>query len=160
MESASANLLNAMNKGTTPGQQAKTLQCLSNSGVRTTTYWIVGHPHETETDFQATLDFITENKDNIYEADMAVFTFCSDGEKETDIFSKDFGGIVERFSSEFDPLLIFKYYKLKDPRPNETETFDRAVRFVEHMQKIGLPCNRFSAQDFIVLEKRWKRLCG
>jgi radical SAM superfamily enzyme YgiQ (UPF0313 family) len=160
MESASADLLKVMNKGTNPEQQAKTLKCLSSSGVRTTTYWIVGHPHETEKDFQLTLDFIKENKDNIYEADMAIFSFYSDGENSSDIFSHDFGGVVERFPSEFEPLLIFKYYKLKDPRPNYSESFDRVVRFVRHMKELGVPCNRSSAQDFIISEKRWKRLCG
>jgi hypothetical protein len=160
MECASADLLKVMNKGTTPRQQEKTLQCLRNSGVRTTTYWIVGHPHETEKDFQETLDFIKANKDNIYEADMAIFLFYSDGENNPDIFSRDFGGVIEKYPSEFDPLLIFKYYKLKDPCPNYSESFDRAVRFVKRMEELGVPCNRSSAQDFIISEKRWKRLCG
>lgn len=158
MESASRDILKVMHKGITPAQQGKTLECLSKSGVRTTTYWIVGHPHETESNFQETLEFIKEYKDCIYEADLAVFYFYGDGEVGKDKYTEEWGGLVERFPSKYDPLSVFKYYKPKVLEPSREVAFERAIRFTKLMEEIGVPCNRSSALDYLSAEKRWARL--
>src|SRR5262245_56342582 len=67
IESASARVLSAMDKMTTPKVISDVLKSLVSAGIRATTYWIVGFPGETEEDFQETLDFIEEHHRYIYE---------------------------------------------------------------------------------------------
>lgn len=156
MESGSTDILKVMNKKITPAEQAKALKCLGTSGIRTTTYWIVGHPYETEENFQETLALIRENKDFIYELDLAVFYFYGDGEIGLGGFVEDFGGVVERFPSEFLPLSIFKYYKLKDLNPTREEAFERAIRFAEQAEELGIPFNPATVFDYMSSERRWE----
>lgn len=158
MESASPDILTIMSKGITPEQQEKGLKCLSNSNIKTTTYWIVGHPHETEENFQDTLNFIKQNKNHIFEVDLAIFYFYGDGEIGSGTFVQEFGGMEERFPSEFDELSIVKYYKLKKLNPSRQEAYDRAIRFVKCMEEEGIPCNRSSVVDLLKAEKRWQKL--
>ena len=160
MESAAPNVLKIMNKKITPEEQAKALRCLASSGIRTTTYWIAGHPHETESDFQETLEFIRENKDYLYELDLAVFYFYGDGEIGLSGFARDFGGVEERFGSEFRDLSVFKYYRLSELRPSRKEAFDRAIRFMESAKELGILCNPSSVFDLMAAERRWEDLRG
>src|SRR5260370_25224587 len=54
IESGSAKILGLMQKHTKPETISRALRSLSAAGIRTTTYWIVGFPGETEEDFQDT----------------------------------------------------------------------------------------------------------
>jgi len=67
IESAAARVLDSMDKMTTPKVISDVLKTLANEGIRTTTYWIVGFPGETEEEFQETCDFIREHHRFIYE---------------------------------------------------------------------------------------------
>ncbi|MBN2288292.1 MAG: hypothetical protein JXQ83_03095, partial [Candidatus Glassbacteria bacterium] len=121
------------------------------------TYWIVGHPHETEKDFQETLDFLKDNGNYIYEVDLALFYFYGDGELGKDTFIQQFGGVVERFPPIFEKVSVFRYHNLKDLSPSREEAYDRVIRFVQAMKELGIPCNRSSVADFMVAERRWQR---
>ncbi|HJP17162.1 MAG: hypothetical protein CMD96_06870 [Gammaproteobacteria bacterium] len=158
MESGSAQILKAMNKKVTPGAQMNSLECLRKSGIKTTTYWIVGFPGETEEHFQETLSLIKKMKNNIYELDLAIFYFYGEGEIGRDEFVDNNGGLQDRFPPEFEPLSIFRYYKLKDLQPSREEAMDRAIRFINLAKENGIPCNRSSVIDLLEAEKRWKRL--
>ncbi len=160
MESASPKMLEVMVKEITQPQMENSLRTMGEAGVQTTTYWIVGHPHETEEDFQETLDFIHRNKDHIFEVDFALFYFYGEGEIGKDDFTADFGGVERVFPEEYDPLSIFTYYKLKNPHPTRSESFKRAVRFTALMKEWNIPCNRSSIMDLMTAEKRWQRLTG
>src|SRR3989344_1523152 len=158
MESSSPKVLKVMQKGITVQQQSNALKCLARSGIRTSTYWIAGHPGEDEDNFQETLDFIVKHKDYLYEVDLAVFYFYGEGELGKDSFVEESGGLEERWGSKYMPLSIFKYFKLKNPRPSREEAYHRAIKFVQTMEREGIPCNRTSAIDYVKAERRWKRL--
>jgi radical SAM superfamily enzyme YgiQ (UPF0313 family) len=160
MESASPKMLEVMIKEITQPQMENSLRTMGEAGIQTTTYWIVGHPHETEEDFQETLNFIHRNKDHIFEVDFALFYFYGEGEIGKDDFTADFGGVERVFPEEYDPLSIFTYYKLKNPHPTRSESFKRAVRFTALMKEWGVPCNRASIMDLMTADKRWQRLTG
>lgn len=158
MESSSPKILKVMQKGVTVEQQSRALKCLARSGVRTSTYWIAGHPEETEENFQETLDFIKKHKEYIYEVDLAVFYFYGEGELGKDSFVQMGQGLIERWDSKYLPLSIFKYFKLKHQSPTREEGYARAIKFAEVMEQEGIPCNRTSAIDYLRAEKRWKIL--
>ena len=40
-----------------PSVVSKALASLAGAGIKTTTYWVIGHPGETESDFQSLLEF-------------------------------------------------------------------------------------------------------
>ena len=158
MESASPKVLKIMQKGITVEQQSAAIRCLANSGIRTSTYWIAGHPGETDEDFEHTLHFIKEHKDYLYEVDLAVFYFYGEGELGKDMFGENSGGLIERWNSKYLPLSIFKYFKLKEQNPSREDAYNRAIRFVQMMSEEGIPCNRTSAIDYLKAEKRWGML--
>ncbi|MCP4151858.1 MAG: radical SAM protein, partial [bacterium] len=62
VESGSQRVLDMMSKGITPDQISNAVTSLALAGIKTTTYWVIGHPGETEEDFQMTLDLITKLK--------------------------------------------------------------------------------------------------
>jgi hypothetical protein len=57
-ESGSQRILDAMDKRITVDQIKATVSALAYAGIKTTTYWVIGHPGETEADFQQTLDLV------------------------------------------------------------------------------------------------------
>lgn len=59
-ESGSDKILEIMNKGITAAQIRETLPKLAMAGIKTTTYWVMGHPYETEDDFQQTLNLVEQ----------------------------------------------------------------------------------------------------
>ncbi len=158
MESASPKILKVMQKGITVEQQSAAIKMLASSGIRTSTYWIAGHPQENEEDFAQTLDFIRKHKNYLYEVDLAVFYFYGEGEIGKDVFAKTAGGLVERWPEKYLPISIFKYFKLKDPNPTRAEAYARAIKFAQTMNEEGIPCNRTSVIDYLRAEKRWKQL--
>ncbi len=158
MESASPKVLKVMQKGVTVEQQSDAIKTLASSGIRTSTYWIAGHPEETEEDFEETLDFIKKHKDYLYEVDLAVFYFYGEGEIGKDSFMSGSGGLVERWPEKYLPLSVFKYFKLKNPNPTRAEGYARAIKFAKTMAEEGIPCNRTSVIDYLRAEKRWKLL--
>ncbi len=158
MESSSPKVLKIMQKGVTVEQQSAAIKCLADSGIRTSTYWIAGHPGETDEEFEHTLNFIKKHKDYIYEVDLAVFYFYGEGELGKDMFVEKSGGLIERWNDKYLPLSIFKYFKLKKQDPSREEAYSRAIKFVKTMEKEGIPCNRTSAIDYLRSERRWKIL--
>jgi radical SAM superfamily enzyme YgiQ (UPF0313 family) len=65
IESGSPKILQKMGKNTTIDQIKKALSNLAYARIKTTTYWIVGYPGETEEDFLKTLTLIKELQNEI-----------------------------------------------------------------------------------------------
>jgi radical SAM superfamily enzyme YgiQ (UPF0313 family) len=65
IESGSPHVLELMNKKITPVQIRTALTNLARVGIKTSTYWVIGFPGETEEDFQQTLDILEELKEEI-----------------------------------------------------------------------------------------------
>ncbi|NOQ27795.1 MAG: radical SAM protein [Bacteroidales bacterium] len=152
-ESGSQRILDAMNKLITPKQIAATIKALAYAGIKTTTYWVIGHPGETEEDFQKTLDLIEECKNDIYQTECNYFLYHYSNQGEEDDWSKDRMPLYPDWS---DKMLLFKNWTL-NRYPLREEAFDRVHRFEAHCRKLGIP-NPYSLKEYHEADQRWQRL--
>lgn len=153
VESGSPRVLELMDKKITTRQIRQAVSSLAYAGIKTTTYWIVGYPGETEEDFQMTLDLITELKDDIYEAEANPFWYFPNALVKSDEWSKH---SVNLFPDEMTDMLLMPTRVLElDPTPRER--YLRLNRFVRHCKDLGLP-NPYSLADIYQADERWKKL--
>ncbi|MGE5340609.1 MAG: amino acid adenylation domain-containing protein [Candidatus Omnitrophota bacterium] len=155
LESGSPRILEAMGKKITPQQMKKAVTALARAGIKTTTYWVIGHPGETEADFQQTLDLIEEIKDELYEADCNPFYYHLTGQVQSDTWAEE-NRARRLYAPETDQMLMLQTWILDVP-PSREETYRRLNRFVEHCKKLGIP-NPYSLRDIHSADERWKRL--
>ncbi|MDY6946333.1 MAG: radical SAM protein [Pseudomonadota bacterium] len=155
MESASQRILDEMVKMTTPDLMSRSLHALSNSGIMTSTLWIICYPGETESEFQQTLDFIRAHRDQIYQADAWVFQYHQQGLSKSNLLNSLYGS-RERFSPEVNSLLhVTPFVVERDV--SAAERFDRLERFVLAMRELEIP-NPYSLFDWVGAERRWREL--
>ncbi|MCU0287975.1 MAG: radical SAM protein [Acidobacteria bacterium] len=152
IESGSQHVLDLIGKKITVQQSKDSLFNLASAGIKTTTYWIVGFPGETEADFQKTLDFIEEVKDYIYEAECHPFQYLTDQVNREDWAKKS----VLLYPAEAKELLIVQTWIVNCEPPRE-EIYRRLNRFIMHCKKLGIP-NPYSAMDIYQADLRWKEL--
>jgi len=154
LESGSPRILEQMGKKISPGQIKEAVGSLANAGIKTTTYWVIGYPGETEEDFQLTLDLVEEMKDDIYEADCNPFIYFLTGQVE----SRRWAGENKRplYLPEFQPMLMLETWVLDTP-PSREETYKRLNRFVDHCKKLGIP-NPYTLREIYEADERWKKL--
>lgn len=154
IESGSQRVLDLMNKKITPEQSKDALSSLAYSGIKTTTYWVIGHPGETEADFQKTLDFLEEARDDIYEAEAHPFQFVTlNGQVNSKEWAKQ--------SSPLYPINTRDMIIIQTPMlncdPSREEVYSRLNRFARHIEKLGIP-NPYSIKDIYQADQRWKEL--
>lgn len=155
VESASPRVLKLMNKNISPVQTGKGLMNFAHNGIRASTLWIAGFPGERDEDFQCSIDFLNENNEFIYQADVAAF-ICAP-KKIVSSESTGSGFLTKRvYPEEFDNLLIIKYYDLKNG-PSSVERFDRIRRFEKTRVKLGIP-NPYSLRELMEAHARWVKL--
>jgi hypothetical protein len=152
-ESGSQKILNAMDKLITPQQIIASIRGLAYAGIKTTTYWVIGHPGETEADFQATLDLITECKNDIFQTECNYFLYHYSKQASEHEWAKDRIPLYPEWANK---MLIFKYWTL-DRYPLREEAFDRVHRFEAHCRKLGIP-NPYSLSEYYEADTRWKKL--
>lgn len=156
IESGSQNVLNMMDKKITVEQIKSTLYSLAYAGIKTTTFWVVGHPGETEEDFLETLQLIEENKDNIYEAWSSPFNYYFSGQVNSDTWQKEAERVL-RYPAEARDMLIVQSWDLEvDPR--RAEIYSRLNRFVQHCNRLGVPTSISTMHDVYLADERWKSL--
>lgn len=154
LESGSQHVLDMMDKRITPELSRAAIASLACAGIKTTTYWVIGHPGETEEDFQATLDFVEEAKDDIYEAEFHPFQFVNlSGQVNSDKWSQNSRLLYPE--SAKDSLMIQTW--IVDTEPTRMETYRRLSRFKEHINKLGIP-NLYSIDEIYNADERWKKL--
>jgi radical SAM superfamily enzyme YgiQ (UPF0313 family) len=153
-ESGSPKILKRMNKGITVEQIKTALSALAFAGIKTTTYWVIGHPGETEEDFQQTLDLIEEVKDNIFQAECNYFLVHYSMQTDSDEWRRDTRLLYPEWASH---MLVFQYYTPGSIEPLREETFRRIHRFEAHCRKLQIP-NPYSYSEHIKAEERWKKL--
>ncbi len=146
-------MLELMNKKITPDLIKSALSGLAHAGIKTTTYWVVGFPGETEVDFQETLDLITEMADDIYEADCSPFWYYAQGQVASDQWA-DKRRLL--FPADARESLLIETWVL-DLEPRRPEIYERMWRFVQHCKSLGLP-NPYSMQDINDADRRWLEL--
>ncbi len=154
-ESGSQRILDKMNKKITVPQIKAAVSALAYAGIKTTTYWVIGHPGESETDFQQTLDLIAELKDDIYQAECNYFLVHYSQQHSQGDWSKH---IRMLYPKEALDMLVFQYYA-PGPGigPSREETFKRVHRFEAHCKKLGIP-NPYSYREHMEADQRWKKL--
>jgi len=155
LESGSQRILEAMGKNITPHQIREAVASLAYAGIKTTTYWLVGYPGETEQDFQQTLELIEELKDDIYEADCNPFSYYLTGQMESDEWKRKNKSILLYPESAADMLIIQTW--IMDVEPFRDEIYRRVNRFVQHCKKLGIP-NPYTLQEIYKADDRWKKL--
>lgn len=153
IESGSPRLLKIMNKQISVEHIKAAICSLAAAGIKTTTYWVIGHPGESEHDFQHTLDLLSELKHYIYEAECNPFTYRYAGPGMNDIWS-DKRMLLYPPGSE-DMLMLNTW--LVNDEPSREETYKRICRFVQHCHKEGIP-NPYSIFDIYKADERWQKL--
>lgn len=155
LESGSQRVLDLMNKRVTLQQCEDSLASLAYAGIKTTTFWLLGYPGETEEDFQMTLDFLDKNRDCIYEADCNAFNYYLTGQANSDEWSKNNKGVL-LYPVWARDMLITRTWIL-DEEPSRETAYNRINRFVRHCKKLGIP-NPYSLNDVYQADERWGKL--
>jgi len=155
LESGSQKILEAMGKHITIQQIKEAVGSLAHAGIKTTTYWLIGYPGETEEDFRQTLELIKELKDDIYEADCNPFGYFLTGQVESEQWRKENNSILLYPESAKHMLMIQTWIMAGEP--SREETYHRINRFVRHCSSLGIP-NPYTLQEIYNADERWRKL--
>lgn len=156
VESGSQKVLDIMNKKITVDQIRKSVRSLAQAGIKTTTYWIVGHPGESEEDFQMTLDLIEELQDDLWEAECNPFSYYLTGQVNSDKWMAEYERLT-LYPEKYSEMLVTQTWYMKDCEPTREKIYNRVNRFVEHCQKLGIP-NPYFEHEIFNADERWKKL--
>lgn len=154
VESGSANVLELMGKNMGPEQIKLAISTLASVGIKTSTMWVIGHPGETEKDFQQTLDLIEELKDDTFEAECNPFRYFLAGQVNSEEWAM--GKPIGVYPDEVVNLVTLQTWAL-DGQPSREETYQRMNRFVQHCKRLGIP-NPYSLHEIYQADERWKKL--
>lgn len=152
-ESGSQHVLDRMGKNITPQQIKAAVSALAYAGVKTTTYWVIGHPGETEEDFQTTLDLIEDLKNDTFQAECNPFLYHYAGQSHQDQWAAN---RIPLYPPEVMNMLVFQSWTL-DIEPSRKEAYHRMHRFEVHCRKLGIP-NPYSLHEHYSADERWKKL--
>jgi hypothetical protein len=155
LESGSRRVLESMDKQITVEQTKKAVSALAYAGIKTTTFWVVGHPGETEEDFQLTLNLLETLKDDLYEAFCIPFTYNPVGQSKSDEWQQTNTPIPLYPEDAMDMLFVQAW--TMDCRPSREEAHQRCLRFIRHLKKLGIPYPHLFP-EVIAAEERWKWL--
>jgi hypothetical protein len=155
LESGSPRILEAMGKGINIEQIKLSVSGLAYAGIKTTTYWVIGYPGETEEDFQMTLSLIEELKDDIYEADCNAFWYFLHGQVSSETLAEAYKPVL-LYPADAREMLILQT-RVLDCEPSREVTIDRVNRFVGHCNRLKIP-NLYSLHDTYVADLRWEKL--
>jgi hypothetical protein len=156
IESGSPHVLELMGKKIGMDEVRAAISALAYAGIKTTTLWVVGHPGETEEDFQQTLDLIEELRSDIYEAECRPFYYYLTGQVGSD---SDWWKNLEKiplYPASAKDMLLFQTWLL-DCHPPREVIYQRMNRFVKHCRDLGVP-NPYSMHDIYEADERWKKL--
>lgn len=153
IESGSQRVLDLIHKGITVTQIKETLISLATAGIKTTAYWVIGHPGETEEDFLQTLELLEEIKDYIYEAECNSFIFGFGGQADSETWKEQRKPLYSESAGEM--LLIQSW--VCDTEPSREETYRRMNRFVQLCHRLGIP-NPYSIMEIHNADLRWQKL--
>jgi len=152
IESGSAAVLSAMNKQTAPDQIRTAIHTLAAEGIKTTTYWVIGHPGETEADFEASLRLIEACGADIYEAEPHGFYFYPRGQVASRKWSRE-GEVIDLYGAEFADLLVTRSFRLKTA-PSRADLLRRVARFTAFTRDLGI-ANPYSLREIGAADHRW-----
>lgn len=152
IESGSDSVLTAMHKMTTTTVIAEVLKTLSRAGIRTTTYWIVGHPGETEEHFEETCAFIRANHRYIYELEAHPYYYYPYGQVGSRLYECE-----STYPDEVVSQTKFKVWEIIGGEPSREVRYQRLERISALAAELGLP-NIYTMTDRYDAEARWRAL--
>jgi len=152
IESAAARVLDSMDKKTSPKTISDALKTLSGMGIRTTTYWIVGFPGESEEDFQETCEFIREHHRHIYELEAHPYYYYPYGQIGSRLYQS-----ASLYPKEVTDIIKFQVWEIVNADPAREERYDRLRRISALAADLGLP-NIYTMAERYEAEDRWLRL--
>lgn len=152
IESAASKVLNIMDKMTTPKVISDVLKTLSSAGIRTTTYWIVGFPGETEADFRETCDFIREHHRYIYELEAHPYYYYPYGQVGSRLYQ-----CSSLYPEEVTNYTKFRVWEIDDANPAREVRYERLRRLAKMCSELGL-INIYTMNERYQAEDRWHRL--
>ncbi|MFC2145776.1 B12-binding domain-containing radical SAM protein [Acidobacteriota bacterium] len=155
LESGSQRILELMDKRITPGLIKQSVSNLAYAGIKTTTFWMVGYPGETEEDFLQTLALIEELKDDIYEADCNPFMYFHTGQVNADQWMMS-AKVSPLYPEKSRGALMVQSWVMEG-EPSREETYRRVYRFMEHLDRLSIP-NPYTLQEIYKADERWKQL--
>lgn len=153
VESGSQRILDLMNKKITVDQTRAGVSSLARAGIKTTTYWLVGYPGETEEEFQQTLDLMEELKDDIYEAWCNLYWYYINGQVKSEVLAKN---SILFYPENAKDMLILET-RVAGGEPSKEVMTERLFRFIKHCNFLGIP-NIYSLRDINQADKRWNSL--
>lgn len=152
IESAAPKVLNIMDKMTTPKVISDVLKTLASAGIRTTTYWIVGFPGETEKDFGETCDFIREHHRYIYELEAHPYYYYPYGQVGSRLYQ-----CSSLYPEEVTKYTKFHVWEINDADPPRDVRYERLRRLAKMCSDLGL-INIYTMNERYQAEDRWRRL--
>jgi radical SAM superfamily enzyme YgiQ (UPF0313 family) len=155
VESGSPRVLELMGKKISVAQIKDAVFCLAHAGIKTTTCWVIGHPGETEEDFQQTLDLIEELKGDIYEADCNPFTYYFSGQTNSEQWANENKRLLLYPQWAKEMLLVQTWIMDKEPR--REEIYRRLSRFAALCRRLGIP-NPYTLNEIYQADERWQKL--
>jgi radical SAM superfamily enzyme YgiQ (UPF0313 family) len=155
LESGSEHVLELMDKRITIPQVKEAVSSLAKAGIKTTTYWVIGHPGETEEDFQQTLDLLTELKDDIYEAHCNPFNYYFSGQVKSQNWQSQYQ-VYSLYPEKFKQQLMLETWVI-DCEPRREEVYERLWRFNDHCKHLKI-ADPYSLLDIYGADQRWKKL--
>ncbi|MCP4154920.1 MAG: radical SAM protein, partial [bacterium] len=153
IESGSQKILDLMDKQITPTQIKNALAGLAYAGIKTTAYFVIGHPEETEEDFRMTLDLLEESKNDIWQAECVPFAYYYNGQPESDKWAGKRELLYPDYAKK---MLITQTWVLNTP-PTREERYKRVFRFSQYCKQLGIP-NPYSLAEVYKADERWKKL--
>jgi radical SAM superfamily enzyme YgiQ (UPF0313 family) len=154
VESGSQKVLDLIGKKINIQQIKASLYALAEAGIKTTTYWVIGHPGETENDFQQTLGLLEELSDVIYQAEPTPLEYVYSGQAcSKDWETKRKSALPEKASKE----MLISYNWILDCNPQRDVVVERICRFDILRRKLGIP-NPYSLREHNMADKRWEKL--
>jgi hypothetical protein len=153
VESGSQHVLDMIGKRITPAKTKAAVASLAEAGIKTTTYWVIGHPGETEKDFQQTLQLLEEMRNDIWQAECNPFTFYYLGQGKENEWAKL---RMPLYPGNANELLLCQTWVL-DCEPCREEIYNRVFRFARRCQELGIP-NPYSLDEIYKADERWKQL--
>jgi hypothetical protein len=154
-ESGSQRVLELMGKRITVEQIKTAVSSLASAGIQVTTYWVIGFPGETETDFQQTLDIIEELREDIYEAECRPFYYYLSGQVNSREWAEK-NRVISLYPEYAKDMLLFPTL-IMDCSPSREVTYQRVGRFVRRCRGLGIP-NPYTLQEINEADRRWQKL--
>ncbi|MCU0287680.1 MAG: radical SAM protein, partial [Acidobacteria bacterium] len=154
VESGSQKVLDLIGKKITVDQTKAVLSALAFAGIKTTTYWVIGHPGETEEDFQKTLQLLEETKNDIFQAEPTPLEYVFSGQSHSEAWE---GKRKLLYPEKYARDMLLSYTYVIDADPTWEVTLDRIYRFDKLRRKLGIP-NPYSLPEHFEADERWQRL--